>query len=54
MNMLLLNLLLIVQENGSPAYESSPTGTEWMVLASVLVPAAFLAALAYLGHRSSV
>lgn len=40
-----------LQETGSPY--SAGTGTEWLVLASILVPVAILILLAYLGRSRS-
>lgn len=33
---------------------SAPTGLEWMVMASIIVPAVLLATLIYLGRKSAV
>jgi hypothetical protein len=33
---------------------SAPTGLEWMVMASIIVPAVLLAVLIYLGRKSAV
>jgi hypothetical protein len=33
---------------------SAPTGLEWMVMASIIVPAVLLIVLIYLGRKSAV
>jgi hypothetical protein len=45
--------LLLLQTPDS-TYSSMPTGLEWMVVASVLVPAVLLAVLVYLGGKNTV
>jgi hypothetical protein len=44
-------LFLQTPEN---TYPSMSTGLEWMVVASVLVPAVLLAVLVYLGGKNTV
>lgn len=46
---LLLGLLLQARQ-----LESMPTGLEWMVWASVLVPAFLLAVIIYIGTKNTV
>ncbi len=46
---LLLGLLL-----QAPTLESMPTGLEWMVWASVLVPAVLLVVIIYIGTKKTV
>ncbi len=38
----------------NPPIEPAPTGLEWMVVASVVVPALLLVVLIYLGTRRTV
>lgn len=45
--------LLLLQTTGG-TYPSMPTGLEWMVIASVLVPAVLLVVLVYLGGKNTV
>lgn len=49
----LLAFLALLQE-AAPMPSSSPTGLEWMVVASVVVPAVLLAVLIYLGSKTTV
>ena len=35
-------------------FSSAPTGLEWMVMASIIVPAVLLTVLIYLGRKSAV
>ncbi len=50
---ILMGLLLLLQTTGD-TYPSMPTGLEWMVIASVLVPAVLLVVLVYLGGKNAV
>ena len=53
--MLLLSMLIAALPQAASAQaESMPTGLEWMVIASVVVPAVLLAVLIYLGQRRTV
>lgn len=52
MFMSILSVMLLAQE--STVYVSQPTGAEWMVYASIIVPAVLLGALAYLSRNSTV
>ncbi len=54
MSMLLLSFLLSALQPAAPAMESSATGLEWMVIASVVVPAVLIVALIWLGSRRTV
>lgn len=49
----LASFFLLLQAAGAPA-PSAPTGLEWMLIASVVVPAVLLVALVYLGSRRTV
>lgn len=46
--------LLLLLQTADGTYPSMPTGLEWMVIASVLVPAVLLVVLAYLGGKNTV
>ncbi len=49
----LTTLLALLQEAPS-TYASAPTGLEWMVVGSIVVPAVLLVAIIYLGSKSTV
>ena len=52
--MMVLALLPYTLLQNTPDATSAPTGLEWMVMASVIVPAVLLAVLIYLGRKSAV
>ncbi|MGI9174384.1 MAG: hypothetical protein ACR2GR_03570 [Rhodothermales bacterium] len=49
----LLYALLLAFQTSAP-FESAPTGNEWMVVASVVIPAVLVIVLVYLGSRNTV
>ena len=49
--MLFLSSLLAFPQR---VFVSEPTGLEWMVIASILVPAVLLGVLIFLGRKSAV
>jgi len=51
--MMLLTLMLTILQD-SATYASQPTGAEWLVYASIIVPAVLLCALAFLSRDSTV
>lgn len=53
-SLLAIILLALQAQRTSEALPSSPTGLEWMPIASVIVPAVLLVALIYLGSRRRV
>ena len=51
---LLFALTTFLQQSSSPSLPTSPTGLEWMPVASIIVPAVLLLVLVWWGQRSRV
>ncbi len=51
--MLLFSLLLSVAEEGT-RYASQATGAEWLIFASIIVPAVLLGVLAFISRNTTV
>lgn len=52
--LLAMMLMLLLLQDAGRTYPSTSTGLEWMVIASVVVPAVLLAVLIYLGSKHTV
>lgn len=49
-----ITVMLPLLQTAEPTYTSMPTGLEWMVIGSVVIPAVLLAVLVYLGSKNTV